>query len=317
MSREVAAAFAAYFSRIELNPARAQLASERYNAVKTAIEAASPDLKVRQIGSFQRKTKIRPRSLGDGLDVDALVVLGEARTYSSDGTGTTPVAAQDRVFRALTASKIYRVMRPVKDAPTVMLEYEDRDGFTIELVPAFVELTGKYPRPGGPPCYIIAGANGQWIPADYDYDAAVITGLNRSPAVQGTLVPMIKLAKMFFRTMQLEWKSFHIEVLAATLLPRILESWEARGLTWDYPEAFGALLQLLPNAMTNAAALPGSFSPPVVSGIEPGLLDRAAAYVRNRADAARQNLESADAEALVAWREFFKDAFPASYGSRP
>lgn len=310
MSREVAAAFAAYLSRIELNPARTQVASERYNAVKNAVEASSPTLKVRQIGSFQRKTKIRPRNLGDGLDVDVLVELGEARSYSP--TGLTPVGAQERIFRALTASKTYRVMRPVKDAPTVVLEYEDRDGFTIELVPAFVELTGRYPRPGGPPCYIIAGPNGRWVPADYDYDASIITGLNQSQAVQGSLVPIIKLTKMFFRTMQLEWRSFHIEVLAATLLPPVFAEWEAEDQTWDLPEAFAALLQLLPDAMDDAIVLPGSYSPPVDSGIDPELRERAADYVRNRAAVALKNLRLDSSAALVAWREFFKEAFPGT-----
>lgn len=312
MGGDVAAAFSTYLSRIELNASRSQVASDRYNAVKAAIETASPGLTVRQIGSFQRKTKIRPRNLGDGLDVDALVIFGEARTYASPGFGVTPEAAQERVFRALTAMSTYRVMRPTKDAPTVVLEYADPDGFTIELVPAYVELTGKYPRPQGPPCYIIAGPSGAWVPADYDYDADVITGLNRSRSVQGTLVPIIKLAKMFFRTMRLDWRSFHIELLTANLLPPVLEEWERRGLPWGYPEAFVALMQILPAAVGQPEVLAGSYSPPVTSGIPPDLLPRVEAYLRDRAQAAQRIMVMDDYQALPAWREFFKEAFPAS-----
>src|SRR5260370_12200907 len=66
-------AFAAALSRIELNPTRVQLASQRYNAIKQVIEQALPGKTVTQIGSFQRRTKIRPLDLRDQLDIDLLV----------------------------------------------------------------------------------------------------------------------------------------------------------------------------------------------------------------------------------------------------
>jgi hypothetical protein len=309
--KSVTDAFATYLSRIELNPTRVKLASERYAGVKGVIEGANPEFKVKQIGSFQRRTKIRPLDMRDGLDVDALVVIGEAKRYSNDGVNT--VAAQDRVLRALRSNLIYRVMKPEKDAPTVVLEYEDPDGFKIELVPAFIELTGKYPRPGGLPCYIVPGENGAWKPADYDYDAQVITGANQSAAVQGSLVPIIKMAKMFFRRMELDWKSFHVETLAAVVLPRILRDWEAKNWSWGYPEAFAGLLSFLPELMTQAVSLPGSFSPPVASGIQPHLMANAVGYVRDRANAAWKIMKTSDErEALEGWRTFFGDPFPAA-----
>jgi len=66
-------AFIELLKRIELNPARVTLASQRYNAIKTTVENALPGKTVSQIGSFQRKTKIRPADLGDALDIDAVV----------------------------------------------------------------------------------------------------------------------------------------------------------------------------------------------------------------------------------------------------
>jgi hypothetical protein len=71
-SRTVRGAFRDFLSRIELNPTRVQLASERYTAVKGVVERALPGKQVRQVGSFQRQTKIRPADLGDELDIDAL-----------------------------------------------------------------------------------------------------------------------------------------------------------------------------------------------------------------------------------------------------
>ena len=87
-------AFSELLRRIELNRARVQLASERYNAVKAAIEKALPGKAVRQIGSFQRKTKIRPADLSDALDIDAIVSFGDATRLGAPGEeGVTPSAA--------------------------------------------------------------------------------------------------------------------------------------------------------------------------------------------------------------------------------
>ncbi len=80
-------AFDELLSRIELNPTRVTLASQRYNAIKAAIENALPDKSVRQIGSFQRKTKIRPLDLSDKLDIDAIVSFGPFRRFATDGRG--------------------------------------------------------------------------------------------------------------------------------------------------------------------------------------------------------------------------------------
>ncbi len=78
-------AYKELLSRIELNPARVALASQRYNAVKTALEAALPGKTLRQIGSFQRKTKIRPVDLSDRLDIDVVVSFGRFFQYAAPG----------------------------------------------------------------------------------------------------------------------------------------------------------------------------------------------------------------------------------------
>ncbi len=250
-------------------------------------------------------TKIRPIDLSDGLDLDVLVTIGVATHYGRPGeAGVTRSAAQDKILRALQTNAIYRVMKPEKDAPTVLLEYSARDDFTVELVPAFVEKTGKYPRSTNePPCYIVAGKTGDWIPADYDYDARVSTGLNQSPAVQGTLVPLIKMAKAFFGAMGLRWRSFHLEVLAGTILPPLLAQWETRGWRWDYWHAFAGFLERLPANIGQALSLPGSYSPPVESGIPSVEMRRAIQFVEDRASEAWRIAKLTDeSRAVDGWR---------------
>src|ERR1035437_490436 len=100
----VADAFLELLTRIELNPARVTLASQRYNAVKTTIENALPGKTVSQIGSFQRKTKIKPADLGDALDIDAVISFGGFYRYAGVGeSGTTPSNALETVRRALVS----------------------------------------------------------------------------------------------------------------------------------------------------------------------------------------------------------------------
>ena len=65
----VSAGFKELLKRIELNPTRVALASQRYNAVADRIARELPGCEVRQVGSFQRRTKIRPLEEDDPLGV--------------------------------------------------------------------------------------------------------------------------------------------------------------------------------------------------------------------------------------------------------
>ena len=90
----------------------------------------------------------------------------------------------------------------------------------MELIPCFRELTGRYPRQSGHACYIVGTADGRWIPADYDFDAAFITGMNQQRVVEQSLVPpSIKMIKAFLRG-KVPLKSFHAEILCARRIPQ-------------------------------------------------------------------------------------------------
>src|SRR5437868_1509472 len=86
--------FAELLRHIELNDTRVALASQRYQAVQKTLETNLPGKTVKQIGSFQRRTKTRPQDLGDALDLDALVVFGRFTAYALPGRGgITPSGA--------------------------------------------------------------------------------------------------------------------------------------------------------------------------------------------------------------------------------
>jgi len=303
-------AFGELLHRLELNQSRVALASQRYNAVKATIEGALPGKTLRQVGSFQRKTKIRPVGLGDQLDVDAVVSFGRFTHYAPpNSAGTTPSKALDIVRRALSSNQTYRVMPQEQDHPVVRLQYADQ--MAIELIPAYEDYTGQHPRgPNEPACYIVGTASGSWRPADYDYDAQIISVLNALS--KSKLVPTIKLAKAYSRHVTVPLKSFHIEVLVANIIPPTVTAWESKNYSYGYPHLIASFLSQVPYFVTKPATLQGSYSPPVNSDLSVSTLSSVGAFLAGRAEVAWRLCADKSAAALAGWRDFFGELFPSS-----
>lgn len=303
--------FAEMLSRIELNDTRVALASQRYQAVKTTIETALPGKTVKQIGSFQKKSKIRPQDLSDALDLDALVVFHAFTAFAGPGErGTTPSDTLQIVRKALVSNDTYRVMDPQQDSPVVVLQYAD--GFKMELVPAFIDKTGNRNHASSTTaCYIVPSANGNWLPADYDYDAEFITAANKR--ADGQLVPMIKLMKSFFRSSDVKVKPFKIEIMAALTIPGFVAEWQARNYTWGYQHLTAAFLGEASNRITQDAQIPGSFSPALKANLGIGEFLTWPGFLKGRSDEAWRLCKlKNDSAAIIGWRKFFGDTFPAA-----
>jgi len=308
-------AFAQLLKRIELDSTRVSVASQRYNAVKARIESSLASKRVSQVGSFQRKTKIRPIDQNAKLDIDAKVSFGQARNFAPMVQGITPQLALEIVREALAADKTYRLMKPESDAPTVVLEYAD--GFKIELIPCYEDLTGTHPRVFGPPCYLIGDSCGRWVAADYDYDAQVITGLNQSEALVQALVPAIKIVKVLLRNLFVGLKSFHIEVLCALTLPITIADWQNRSLNWGFQHVVAHFLKQVRRQLIGPVSLPGSYSPAVDSDLSPVRLQQLGSALEKLGATAWRICELDDKQnntrsALDCWRRFFGDPFPSS-----
>lgn len=309
MPGSLAQAFTQYLSRLELNSTRVTLASQRYKAIKAQVESTLSGATVRQIGSFQKRTKIRPLDLSDALDVDGIVVLGPARTYAAaDQGGLTPSGALAKVSKALRQDKTYKLMEPEIDAPTVTLEYFDN--FSVELAVGYEDYTGTYPRPSGPPCYLVA-ASTTWVPADYDFDAQTISGLNGAPSNDGCIVPVIKMMKQYLRSAEVPLNSFHIEIVVSQTLPSAIATWRTKGQTWGHQHAFAAVLSSARPLMASGITFPGSYSPLVTSGLSGAELADVGVFFEKAGKLAWSICGERDAEVSVErWRTFFGDPFP-------
>lgn len=301
----VDAAFAELLRRIELNPSRVSLASQRYNALKSTIETSLPGKTVHQVGSFQRKTKIRPSDNTDQLDIDLVVSFGPFYQYAPIGTGgVSPAQAMAAVRQPLRSNEIYRLMPQQQDHPTVRLEYADQ--MAVELIPAFEDLTGsRFHTPAGPNCYIVGASPFMWMAADYDYDAHKITELNKLS--DDKLVPAIKIAKAYFRSARVPLKSFHTEILVANSVPGLVRLWKEKGYYFGYQHILAGFLSDVSKAITTPVSLYESFSPPVDSGLSLATLTALGTFLATRATTAWQLCKS---DSVSAWREFFGEPFP-------
>lgn len=292
--------------RIELNPSRVELATQRYNAIKDSIEAALPGKTVRQIGSFQRKTKIRPADLSDKLDVDVLVSFGKFYQYApSIAQGVSPSQALQIVQQALQWNQTYRVMPQAADHPSVRLEYFD--GMTIELVPAYEDLTGQYSHgPSGPVCFVVGTSPYIWGPADYDFDAQMISYRNSS--CDGRLVPIIKIAKAYVRNAGIPLKSFHTEILVANTIPPLISEWKSKAYKYGLQHLLAGFLSQATKIIASPGQLSGSFSPPMDSGLSTATLSSVGVFLAARAEVAWRLCST---NVITGWREFFGEPFPS------
>jgi hypothetical protein len=283
------------------------LASQRYSAVKEAIENALPGKIVSQVGSFQRKTRIRPIDLSDGLDVDAVVSFGKFYRFVSDGSGTTPRGALETVRRGLVSNETYKIMTPESDHPALCLQYAD--SMTIELIPVFEDATGLRPHNGSLSCYIFGDKPNAWEPCDYDYDAAVISALNVASSYK--LVPSVKMVKAYFRKSNVPLKSFHTELLVANTVPVFVPDWREKGYFFGYNHIMAAILETAAKTVTSPMQIKGSYTRPVDSGLDNLTLTKIGRWLEARAQTAWSLCKIQDeTEALRRWREFLGDPFP-------
>jgi len=301
-------AFDELLKRIELNPDRVQKVAGRYKSVKETLEAGIPGCEVFQIGSFQRKTKIRPDDENEGLDIDVGVCIKEFTEYASGGV--IPSQALVKVDTAISENNNYAKMNLKKDMPTVALKYAD--GFLIEFVPCYKSVGRHYHRDSPPYCYIVGKDGSSWQPADYVYDATIISGLNQVPAVKQLLVPSIKMIKRYIRNLNLSLKSFHVEMLCALIIPNLIADWTNRNLRFGFHHILAFFLSGVYAFMQDSVSIPGSYSPAVDSGLSQLKLIELGLVLKRKGDNALKICEMTDeGEALGNWRIFFGEPFPA------
>lgn len=298
LSSDVSQAFTSLRTRLELDSSYDELVQHRHNAIRTFLKNNLPWCETKLLGSVQRRTRIDPLRGLEGFDIDLLVQLGTFSSFSP--CGVTALQALSQVYDITSGTSRYS--DSFADAPTITVNYAD--GMVVELVPAYADGT----RVQSPPhnAFWIPG-NGVWRPADYDFDAAYITQQNQSTS--GLLVPLIKMLKAWRRTrLDSFLRSYHLEVMAANILPSAISTIQREGrlLTWP-------LLVWSFFAWANTRSqVPGTFSEPT----DYYMTDLSRAVVEaemNRCEAlARRAIDIDGSSSLEIWRDIFGQPFPGA-----
>lgn len=303
MATNILQAFKEFKSGLELSDTLQEAVTTHHEAIRNWIESYGSHIETRLIGSLQRNTRISPRS-GDIFDIDILVILGEFHKISEDGTGISPSDAVDKLYKIMKEHGAYRKMNPSKDYPTVYIEYPS-DGIKVELVPAYKDFIYK-PKGQG---YRIPKSYYKWTSADYDYDAEYISNKNRE--TDGYLIPTIKMLKAAKRNLFSDMKSYHLEILAVNIIPKIVSYWEDRRYSISFPFLVYRFFCIAKNKILKSVKIPGSKSPSTdIYSVNKRYLAEMFGEICNYC---AHFVKLDGEEAIEGWKKLFGEPFP-SYG---
>lgn len=302
----VDSAFQKLKSNLELNESFGKLIQQKHNAVRSVIENINPAIKTKLIGSLQRKTRIQPVEKEE-FDIDILVILGEFSRWVSLGSGVTPSDALQKVHDSIGESDRYDAMGPEKDAPVVTFEY--KDGIKVELVPAYVDNIGHWPD--GTPTVKGRGywvpKNGRWELADYDHEAEHLTSMNT--VSDGFLVPTIKMLKALKREYFPALGSFHLEILSAQTVPRMVLAHKQREIPVSYPVLIKNFFLLAKDSLGQPVKIQNSNSPEIIlSSADLEKIQNAFHVIHQYCESIE--MQENDQKKVEMWRELFGSLIP-------
>jgi len=319
-SATVKDAFEHTIKRLELDPTRLRQAEQHFGTIKSLIEEALPGSRVDPIGSFGHGTMIRPANVGKvdadfgddwehaytPIDIDAIVVLGSSIPQAEPGRMVTVDDLLSDVRKALVSDLTYKQMQPRRDRPAITLTFSDE--FSVELVPALIDMTNMQVAQRAHPVYLVASEEGGWKWADYDHDSAYLLTLNRS--VGGWLLPAIRLCKGFVRSRGLPFSSFHVTLICATFLPGFVQDCTVSGIALDYRHLLWSFLKTLPTILRSPLLLPGSLTPSYRMAEEDA--KKAQQPCTLYANAVDSLLSAPDSDSgIKLWRQFYGHPFPS------
>ena len=306
-SPNVNSAFQDFKQRLELRDGFDEHIQQKHRAIRSVLGAGGyRDTKL--IGSLQRKTRIHPLP-GQVFDVDILVILHEFTGWVSEG-GITPSDAMTKLDGVVEQSRRYEAMNPQRDDPTIIIEHTGE--IKIELVPAYLDNIGYSPdgTPHAPAGRAYWVSNGTcWELADYDYDADYIT--NQNTIGGGWLVPTVKMLKSLKRRYFPHMKSFHLEILAAQIIPKEIRVRQVMRATITYPALIRKFFEESTMLLAMPARIPWSHTPAI--SIDPTLFPTTLQkFIEINRYIVNIMQTTSDTKKIQMWRQLFGDPFPAN-----
>ncbi len=302
----LAEAFEAFRPRLELAESYQRVVEARHSAVRSYLEGNLPGARTQLIGSLQRKTRINPPKGLEGFDIDILVELGSfIRWLSPAEGGISCAAALEAGERALASNLIYRSKGIEEDRPAIIVPYTD--GSYVEIVPAYRDRFPDHQPTGR--AYLVPRTS-RWVLADYDFDAAAISEANKN--IGGRLIPCIKMLRAWRRNLAPALRTYHLEVLALSIIPEVLKYFQTNNLDVSWPKLLASFFTVGKEVIKQPAKIPGSLSEPADYYLTAAERNRLAELMKVCGEAAAASLQMNDTPAIERWRKILGDPFPAA-----
>ncbi|MPZ20577.1 MAG: nucleotidyltransferase [Luteitalea sp.] len=295
MATTVAQAFLDFKANLEITGLQKQTVSTRQAHVREVLEAGLEVEDSFLTGSSSRSTMIAPLN---EADVDVLVVLPASyfHHYREQGTNGGPAGLLDLVKRTLRRTYT-RTPDIGRNGQAVTIRFS---GFVVDVVPGVRRQGGGFLIPNS--------ITQKWLSTDPRTHVQLMVDANAAHG--GSLVPMIKMLKGWNRASGGILRSFHLEVLALSILSNVRISDFPSGVRYVFDKGRALVTQRNPD--------PAGYGDDV--GQYLNTQDKIQAAVAKFQVAYERAIRAEDhgrrgtlRDAIEAWRRVFGDYFPA-YG---
>jgi hypothetical protein len=291
MATTISQSFLKLKENLEITGLQSQTVSTRQTNVREVVEAELDVLDSFLTGSYARSTMIAPLS---DADIDVFIVLKSDYFHHYNGQNDGQTGLLDLVKRALR--KTYTRTPDIgRNGQAVTIRFED---FLIDVVPAFNRQGGGYLIPNS--------LTQSWISTDPKKHVEISAAANA--AHNGDLIPLIKMIKAWNKNIDRHFRSFHLEVLAWSILNGVAIS--------DFPTGVRYFLDKGRELVSKKNPDPVSYGGDVGSYIDSTTAIQEAvgkfqlAYER-AVKAEDYERRGYTANAVEMWQKVFGDYFPA------
>lgn len=293
MARTILESFKKLKENLEITDLQQSTVSTRQQSVRDAVASGLTVVASFLTGSYSRSTLIAP--LKDA-DIDVVVVLDAQYFYRYNGQNGGQAGLLDLLKRTL--KKTYPNTPDIsRNGQAVTIQFSD---FMVDVVPAFNRKGGGYLIPNS--------VSQAWISTDPKKHVDILSTENK--AHNGDLIPLTKMIKGWNRTINDEFRSFHLEVMAQQILDRVTISDYSSGVRYVFDKARSYVRETNPD--------PAGYGGNVGSYLD--TQDKVDAAVSRFETAYERSVKAEDyakrgyiESAVNMWRNVFGNYFPA-YG---
>lgn len=230
MATTIPASFLKLKQNLEITGLQSETISTRQKNVRAAVENGLDVLDSFLTGSYSRSTMIAPLN---EADIDIFIILDSKYYHNYNGQNGGQAGLLDLVKRTLkkTYTKTPAISR---NGQAVTITFTD---FKVDVVPAF------YRQGGG---YLIPNSVSQtWIGTDPKKHVELVTASNK--AHNGDFIPLEKMIKAWNKNINSYFSSFHLEVLALSILENVTISDFPSGMRYYFDKGRTLIAQKNPD----------------------------------------------------------------------